>query len=81
MEANFANSLENIIAVLNKLTKSTGDYYYLYDFRKQLIYFSDNVESADDIFAVKKLSVPLQIGAVKYIPAIFTVCKKLWMIS
>ena len=54
MEANFANSLENIIAVLNKLTKSTGDYYYLYDFRKQLIYFSDNVESADDIFAVKK---------------------------
>ena len=52
MEANFANSLENIIAVLYKLTKSTGDYYYLYDFRKQLIYFSDNVESADDIFAV-----------------------------
>ena len=81
MEANFANSLENIIAVLNKLTKSTGDYYYLYDFRKQLIYFSDNVESADDIFAVKKTVCALTDWRREVHPGDIYRLQKLWMIS
>ena len=39
--------------MLNMLGQCTGDVYLLYDLEKNRIYFSDNIKTADDLFAVK----------------------------
>lgn len=38
--------------ILDMFSESTGDYYLFYDFRKDRIYFSQNIQKATDIFAL-----------------------------
>lgn len=45
--------------ILDMFSESTGDYYLFYDFRKDQIHFSSNIQNAEDLFALNRTTCTL----------------------
>lgn len=54
MEKLYTNSISEIKKMLNVFGQSTNDFYFYYDFLKDMVYFSDNICAAEEIFCVNK---------------------------
>lgn len=52
--------ISEIRKILNILSQSTNDFYFYYDFQKNLIYLSDNIYKAQEVFCINKTVCTLE---------------------
>lgn len=54
MDTPFGMELNAVKKMLNLLDQSTGDFYFIYDYQKDMAHFSENIKFASDIFNFTK---------------------------